>query len=166
MDYQFLTERLRTEEEFTEYLKTLLNNEENDDITTDPEYIDDHLTFLDKGVFWLVKDKHGNERLAAYKYAVSAFELFIDKHKYSHEQVWKSLDKSITQNKPYYYFPRGRYEIRKGNKVVIYCSTFFADEKYKKMLLAKLKLRKGYKGIQDIKFIFDNSLHYRYLFDE
>lgn len=166
MDYQFLTERLRTEEEFTEYLKTLLSNDESDDITTDPEYIDDHLTFLDKGVFWLVKDRHGNERLATYKYAVSAFDLLVDKHKYSHEQVWKSLDKSITQSKPYYYFPRGRYAIRKGNKVVVYCSTFFADEKYKKMLLAKLKLRKGYKGIQDIKFIFDNSLHYRYLFDE
>lgn len=166
MDYNFLTEKLRTEEEFKEYLKSILSNSENIDITTDPEYIDENLTFLDKGVFWLIRDKHDNERLAIYKYSLSAIESLFDKYKYSYENVWKTLDKSITQNKAYYYFPRGRYEIRKGNKVIIYCSTFFSEEKYKNMIISKLKLKKWFKGIKDIKFIFDNSLHYRYTLDE
>lgn len=166
MDYNFLTEKLRTEEEFKEYFKCLLSDFENDDITTDPEYIDDNLTFLNKGVFWLIKDKHNNERLAIYKYSSNSLESLFDKHKYSYENVWKTLDKSVTQNKLYYYFPRGRYEIRKGNKIIIYCSTFFAEEKYKNMIISKLKLKKWFKSIKDIKFIFDNSLHYRYTFDE
>ena len=165
MDYNFLTEKLRTEEEFNEYLRSILCNLEKDDITTDPEYIDENLTFLDKGVFWLIRDKHDNERLAIYKYSLSALESLFDKYKYSYENVWKTLDKTITQNKAYY-FPRGRYEIRKGNKVIIYCSTFFAEEKYKNMKTSKLKLKKWFKGIKDIKFIFDNNLHYRYTFDE
>lgn len=167
MDYNFLTENLRTREELLEYIESIIEEkQEKSDITTDSEYLDEDLNFLNKGVFWLIKDKYNNERLIIYKYSFNSLEAIFDKHKYSHENVWKDFDKSITQNKSFYYFPRGRYEIRKDKKIIIYCSTFFAEEKYRKMILAKLKFKKGYNGIKSVKFIYDNNLHYRYTFDD
>lgn len=124
MDYNFLTENLRTKDEIAKYIENIID--EKSDITIDSEYLDENLNFLNKGVFWLTKDKYNNEKLITYKYSFNPLEALLDKHKYSYENVWKDFDKSITQNKHFYYFPRGRYEIRKDKKIIIYCSTFFA----------------------------------------
>lgn len=164
MDYNFLTENSRTKDEIAKYIENIID--EKSDITLDGEYLDENLNFLNKGAFWLTKDKHNNERLITYKYSFNSLEALLDKHKYSYENVWKDFDKSITQNKPFYYFPRGRYEIRKDKKIIIYCSTFFAEEKYRKMILSRFKFKEGYNGIKLVKFIYDNNLHYRYTFDD
>lgn len=163
MDYTFLTEKLRSETELAEYLRSVLNNDTlSNDITTDAGFLDENLDFLNKGVFWIVKDRHNNERFVTYKYPSNLLIDLLDKHRYSYENIWNGFDKSLTQGKPFYYFPRGRYVIRKDKKVIIYCSTFFAEEKYRNMITAKLKLKKGHKGISSIDYIFDNALHYQY----
>ena len=93
MDYNFLTENLRTREELAEYIESIIEEkQEKSDITTDGEYLDEDLNFLNKGVFWLIKDKYNNERLITYKYSFNSLEAIFDKHKYSHENVWKDFD--------------------------------------------------------------------------
>lgn len=166
MDYQFLTEKQRTQEELSEYLDALFayGSAADSNIRTNPTYLDENLTFLDKGVFWLVQDGHGKQRLPIYKYSTNALELLIDKNRYSYERVWSLLRDSVTLNKSYRYFPRGRYVIQKNNKVIIYCSTIFADEKYQTMLLNKLNFNDANMGIKDVTFVFDSSLHYQYPF--
>ena len=73
MDYNFLTENLRTREELAEYIESIIEEkQEKSDITTDGEYLDEDLNFLNKGVFWLIKDKYNNERLIIYKYSFNS----------------------------------------------------------------------------------------------
>ena len=37
---------------------------------------------------------------------------------YNHEKVWNSLNKKITEGKPFNYFPRGRVQITNGKAII------------------------------------------------
>ena len=64
------------------------------------------------GVFWLI-----DETLIAYPYGSIDSEEGVAKsgNTYNHKQLWKII-KSVGNNKPYNYYPRGRVVINsKGN---------------------------------------------------
>ena len=169
MDYNYLTKKLLTNAELKEYIQEILKeniSNSKDNIYSNKDYLNENLEFMDKGVFWLVRDSNGKERPVILKYSSESLEEIFDKHKHSYETIWGTFDKTITQNKPYDYFPRGRYVIKNGNKVIINCSSFFSDEKYKIMITSALALQEGRDGITLIKFVFNNNLRYKYVIDK
>lgn len=82
---------------------------------------------------------------------------------YNHKKVWNSLPKRITNGKPFDYYPRGRVEIKHGSAVVYY-SPYIPQEDLKDWLIDKFNLTAS-NGIKKIRFIADNSNHYRCYLD-
>lgn len=82
---------------------------------------------------------------------------------FNHEAEWSCLDKHITENHPYNYYPRGRVEI-KNKKVTIYINPDINKERilckvadaFELMVTDELKC---------IKIKSDGSNHYRYTCD-
>ena len=83
---------------------------------------------------------------------------------YNHKNLWNSLDKKYTNNKPYNYYPRGRVEISRGI-ATIYCSPYIANEELKNWVINKFNLI-SHNGIKKVRIIADGSDHYKCYLDE
>lgn len=78
-----------------------------------------------KGIFWYVPDEH---KLIAVKFACDENGNTLDNinyysesgEKFNYKTEWSKLHKSITNNKPYNYYPRGRVEIKKGEATIFF----------------------------------------------
>lgn len=80
---------------------------------------------------------------------------------YNHENLWKTLPRSITEGKPFNYYPRGRVQISNG-KATVYYNPILDTEEVKKFIIDTFNL-KDYFGIKKVKFIPDFSEHYKSL---
>lgn len=102
------------------------------------------------GVFWLIDDV-----LVAYPYGSINSKDGIAKsgNTYNHERLWNTI-KSVGNNKPYNYYPRGRVVINSKNKATIYMSPHIDIS-----FVEEIKLAFGLTA--EPKLIYDNSEHYK-----
>ncbi len=126
---------------------------------------------LYKGVFW-IKDKESiGESSVSVKALCDINGIFIDlssinpdtlsknETNFKHQKVWQTLDKCITGNKPYNYYPRGRVEIKSG-KAVIYANVSIATEGLKNWVISAFNLTES-NGIKSVILKADGSNHYK-----
>lgn len=82
---------------------------------------------------------------------------------YNHERTWLLLDSSVTEGRPYNYYPRGRVEISSG-KAIIYANPNIANNELVKWCVDKFNLTAA-NGINKIRIIADGSQHYKCYLD-
>ena len=126
---------------------------------------------LHKGVFWIkdaesidecsvcikaLCDKQGN---FIDKPSINPDTLSKNKTNFNHQKVWKTLDKRITGNKTFNYYPRGRIEIKNG-KAIIYANVSIATEELKSWAISILHLTLD-NGIKEVVLKADGSNHYK-----
>ena len=83
---------------------------------------------------------------------------------YNHKILWSLLPKSLTGNKPFNYFPRGRVEIR-NSKATVYLNPDINAEGIQSYIIGLFGLTKE-NGIKSVRFISDGSNHYKYSNDK
>lgn len=93
------------------------------------------------------------------KSSINPDTLSKDETGFNHQKVWQTLDKRITDNKPYNYYPRGRVEIKNG-KAVIYANVSIATEDLKNWAISVFNLIKE-NGIKAVVLKADGSNHYK-----
>lgn len=123
---------------------------------------------LGKGLFWLTENDLGTIQLTCCKVLCSpnGEELEAEnteREKLNHERVWAALDKNITRNKPYNYYPRGRVEIKK-RKATIYLHPIMYDKEVLVQVMAHFGLYRR-NGLKDIRIKSDHSKRYRFLME-
>ncbi len=79
------------------------------------------------------------------------------KQNLTHSEEWERLPKSITDGKPYNYYPRGRVEVKSG-KVKI----FLNPDVYSYTTLEQIKSEFQINRLTSVKAITDGSKHYEY----
>lgn len=115
---------------------------------------------LRKGIFWYINksivsvgvscDTNGQVEEIC-EYSSKSGENF------NHKAEWDKMSKTVTENKPYNYYPRGRVEIKNGNATVWLNPSLDREE-----IIEKIKKEFGL-DTDKIRVIIkpDNSLHYR-----
>lgn len=79
---------------------------------------------------------------------------------FNHKIEWK---KQKDSNKhPYNFFPRGRVEIKNGRVRIFANPKVFLDERSKELIIKTFELQDV---VDKIKWISDNSKHYKYCYD-
>lgn len=119
-----------------------------------------------KGIFWYIPCEH---KLISAKVACDENGNALEKVNYSsksgdnfnHKTEWSKLHKSITNNKPYNYYPRGRVEITKG-KATIFFNPVLNRFDIHDLIMDEFGLV-GKRII--VKEVADGSKHYEYLID-
>ena len=107
-----------------------------------------------KGVFWVI----GGELLAFPFDGTYSEGTSKSGDTYNHKKLWESVCPKGC-NKPYNYFPRGRVEITRLKKVIIYMSPHISPN-----FLPEIQRKFD---IDDMpRIIFDRSQHYRCWLDE
>lgn len=123
---------------------------------------------LYRGIFWIVDEDNLNKN-KNYCFKIvsnpdgSAVNIEGDGiaksgNTYNHALVWNSLSSSITGNKPYNYYPRGRVEI-KNNVAKIFLNGNINYEEVIEFIKDEFNLD-SHNGIKKIQVIEDNSQHY------
>ena len=82
----------------------------------------------------------------------------------NHQKLWGELPHYITAGLPFNYLPRGRVEIRKGGKAIIFCSLHICTEETKQLMTEEFGLT-AENGITHISIKADGSAHYRCALD-
>ena len=131
---------------------------------------------LYRGIFWIPDidniydsdlyfqipcDSDGNVEL---NFHVDAQKSSKGTDNYNHKNLWATLPKKLTNNKPFDYYPRGRVEIHHGI-ATIYHSPHIPQEDLKSWIIDKFNLTK-HNGIKKVKLVADGSAHYRCYLDE
>ena len=80
---------------------------------------------------------------------------------FNHKTKWSKLDKSITQGKPFNYYPRGRVEIRNG-KATIFLNPDIHSEPVLRQIFDAFEIAAN-SGLKSIRIQRDGSWHYRYI---
>lgn len=127
---------------------------------------------LYKGIFWIKNldniynndtyyrlpcDEKGNIKESVYNQDVIA----KTGNNFNHKKFWDTLPSSVTNNKSFDYYPRGRVEISNG-KAIIFITQDLAD--YQKDVIDFIKEKFNLKvenGINKISVSFDGSNHYK-----
>lgn len=126
---------------------------------------------LSKGIFW-VKDANNIEDTGIFldipcTPSGDAFDSSVLNAKsgttYNHERTWPLLGTSITDGKPYNYYPRGRVEIANG-KATIFANPNIANEELLKWCVQKFNLTE-INGIRKVRVVADGSDHYKCYLD-
>ena len=121
---------------------------------------------LYRGIFW-VKDIESLEIVvikAECKYDGFFVEIPDSKllsksgKEFNHQSAWRTLPKSMTDNKSFNYYPRGRVEIRKG-KAVIYANGNIANDDLREWAVKEFNLTKE-NSIESVAVKADMSKHY------
>lgn len=125
-------------------------------------------TSLNKGIFWIVDEDDINKNknycftidcdmdgnvIGEYQLNAKSGET------YNHKLVWQELPSSMTFNKPYNYYPRGRVEIKNGIAKIFLNPTInykeITDYITNQFHLYEIN------GIRNVKIISDGSNHYK-----
>ncbi len=123
---------------------------------------------LSKGIFWIVDrdDPDANRKYCfliptdAEGNNISGMELNSKNGStLNHERVWMELPASLTRNRSFDYYPRGRVEISHG-KAAIYLNPAVCTEEMKDFLTRVFGLFSA-NGIRSVRMIADGSSHYR-----
>lgn len=80
---------------------------------------------------------------------------------FNHKAEWSKLDKSITQGKPFNYYPRGRVEIRNG-RATIFLNPDIHSEPVLRRIFDAFEIAE-HSGLKSTRIQRDGSRHYRYL---
>ena len=91
--------------------------------------------------------------------SINSDTLSENKTNFNHQKVWQTLDKRISGNKAYNYYPRGRVEIRNG-KAIIYANVGIATEDLKNGVISAFNLTER-NGIKAVVLKSDGSNHYK-----
>ena len=83
---------------------------------------------------------------------------------FNHKNTWNTLDKKLTNNKKYDYYPRGRVEISNG-KATIYANPNIANDDLKEWCIDKFNLYDS-NGIKKVIIKPDHSKHYKCYLDQ
>lgn len=78
---------------------------------------------------------------------------------FNHEKTWKDLQKSVTNNKSFDYYPRGRVMIA-NNKATIWANPNICNDELKSWCISKFNLNKR-NGINRVDLKPDFSNHYK-----
>ena len=127
---------------------------------------------LYKGIFWIPNienpdknycfkidcDNDGNAQHSEYELNAKSGDT------YNHKALWAKLPKSMTNNLPYNYYPRGRVEIANGT-AKIFLNGYIYDSYVIDFLIDEFNLTK-HNGISKVKTIVDNSQHYLCYLDD
>ena len=129
-------------------------------------------TSLYKGVFWIKELEDINSSILYYSIKCDANGNIIQAdvpssvlgksgNNFNHNKLWDSLSKSITNNKSYDYFPRGRVEIKNGKSTIFISQylTGFEDEVVK--VIKKRFNLYSKNGVNKIVVCADGSNHYK-----
>lgn len=101
-----------------------------------------------KGVFWVI----GGELLAFPFDGTYSEGIAKSGDTYNHKKLWKSVCPKGC-NKPYNYYPRGRVEVTKHSKTVIYMSPCIS-------LSFLSEIKETFNIADTPRIIFDHSEHY------
>ena len=137
------------------------------------EKIDEEILLEDselyKGIFWIVDENNiSNNKDYCFKILSNTFgevqDINIELNAksgstYNHEKTWKELPSSMTHNKAYNYYPRGRVEINRGI-AKIFINPLFNRDDVKEFLIKEFNLT-NHNGIKDVKMLSDGSQHYK-----
>ncbi len=117
-----------------------------------------------KGIFWIKP----NGELFVLKVKCASFGNLLEdippnmlsksSGNFNHKNAWSTLPKSVTDNKEYNFYPRGRAEIRNGKAIIF---TNYITEELKLKIIDAFYLSDG-NGIEQVIFKIDNSAHYKY----
>jgi len=123
--------------------------------TPKKEFIDGKTIMPSEGVFWLVEDE-----LLAFPFDKSIYREAVAKsgRTYNHKKLWQ-LVKPKGCNKPFYYYPRGRVVIIRGDRPVIYMNPNI-DEKHVTEIIEAFNLQ------IEPAIRYDYSEHYKCYLDE
>ena len=78
---------------------------------------------------------------------------------FNHRPEWERLDRSITAGRPFYYYPRGRVEIKNG-KATVFLNPVINKECVVRRIMDAFELMTGELNCINIKS--DGSSHYRF----
>ena len=130
---------------------------------------------LYKGIFWIVdfQNIYNNRKycftIPCNQDGVSQFETddeFVmakSGDTYNHKKYWSMLPKSLTFNRPFDYYPRGRVEIANG-KATVYLNPNIADEETLEFIKEQFNLN-SHNGIKKVRMFPDYSEHYKCFLD-
>ena len=117
-----------------------------------------------KGIFWI----NPNDELLVLKVKCDSSGNLLENiphdmlsksgGNFNHKNAWNTLPKSVTDNKEYNFYPRGRAEIRNGKAIIF---TNYITEELKQKIIGAFYLSAG-NGIEQVIFKTDNSAHYKY----
>ena len=117
-----------------------------------------------KGIFWIKPDGE----LLVLKVKCDSFGNLLQDippdmlsksgENFNHKNAWSNLPKSVTDNKEYNFYPRGRAEIRNGKAIIF---TNYITEELKSKIIDAFYLSAG-NGIEQVIFKTDKSAHYNY----
>ena len=117
-----------------------------------------------KGIFWIKPDGE----LLVLKVKCDSFGNLLENvspdmlskngGNFNHKNAWNVLSKSVTDNKEYNFYPRGRAEIRNGKAVIF--TNYITDELKQKIIDAFYLSAEN--GIEQVIFKTGNSAHYKY----
>lgn len=79
---------------------------------------------------------------------------------YNHERLWNCLPADLTDRKPFNYYPRGRVEIR-NNKATVFLNPYLMTDRIKDLIATEY----GLSALPVVRFVADNSTHYRFYAD-
>lgn len=116
-----------------------------------------------KGIFWLITDRSGEERLLTVKVLCDEQGMplapvsFSSKsgENFNHKAEWTKLPTKLTRGKSFDYYPRGRVEI-KNCKVTVYCHPSLIQSPYRMMVTGEFDVPSA-----TTRFIADGSSHYQ-----
>lgn len=83
---------------------------------------------------------------------------------FNHKIEWSKLPKSITQGKPFNYYPRGRVGMKNG-KATVFLNPDIHTERIIRKVLDTFEITEN-SGLKSIRVKADGSRHYRYSCNE
>ncbi|MBQ2580013.1 MAG: hypothetical protein II574_00130 [Ruminococcus sp.] len=83
----------------------------------------------------------------------------------NHKKLWKEFPHYITAGLPFNYLPRGRVEVRRGGKAIIFCSPHICTDETKQLVIQQFGLT-AENGITKVSLKADGSAHYRCALDD
>ena len=109
---------------------------------------------LSRGVFW-----EADDQLLAYPFYEDATAgVAKSGNTFNHKKLWQSINPTRS-SVPYNYYPRGRVEVTKNGKAVIYMNPNISSD----MISA---IRKEFGIREEPKIVYDNRDHYKCYLDD
>lgn len=128
---------------------------------------------LSKGVFWIKDPENPTDELTfpipsglngetLDSSSVIASGMANSGLTYNHSRIWRELSHSLTDGKPFDYYPRGRVEIRNG-EAKIFANPLLGSDACLRVVKNAFGLNGT--GLKSVEFVADGSEHYKSHFD-
>lgn len=116
---------------------------------------------MNKGMFWLIINRSGEEQLLTVKVSCDGMGTqlvpveFSSKsgENFNHQVERAKLSPRLTQGKSFNYYPRGRVEVKSG-KVTVYCHPELTQPPYRDWIIEEFEIP------EQSRYVADGSAHY------